>query len=161
MELLLIDDQEEELSSEFSILNQLFEEYLSFHAKCQILIMSDEERQEDDHRTDSLDRNVFSIKRRIFDVLHSENETSCDVNKDTQYSYREEADLIHAEINKTSVAAISKHHGKAKVDSARQDRQGDLKSEHSSRKSSRKSSRTSKSSRGVESKMALEKARLA
>ena len=72
MEFLLIDDQEEELSSEFSILNQLFEEYLSCHAKCQILIMSDEERQEDDHSTDSLDRKVFSIKRRIFDVLHSQ-----------------------------------------------------------------------------------------
>ena len=50
---------------------------------------------------------------------------------------------------------------KQRFDSARQDRQGDLKSERSSRKSSRKSSRTSKSSQGVESQMALEKARQA
>ena len=32
MELLLTDGQQEELCSEFSILNQLFEEYLSCHA---------------------------------------------------------------------------------------------------------------------------------
>ena len=74
MELLIEDGKIEELSIEFSNINHLFDQFLKCHARCQLLIQSDQERHEDDYSTDSLDRKVFSVKQRAYELLNNSTE---------------------------------------------------------------------------------------
>ena len=73
LDVLLEDQRRDELLNEVDTLESLFAEYLKSHSKCHMLIVNAENPDEfDRYSTDSIDRKVSTIKKRVIEVMDQE-----------------------------------------------------------------------------------------
>ena len=150
LDVLLEDQRRDELLNEVDTLESLFAEYLKSHSKCHMLIVNAENPDEfDRYSTDSIDRKVSTIKKRVIEVMDQEIVEERGERSKTAYRPEEIAEqLRELPFDKASSIVSSRSSSK--------------RSSNKSGKSSKHSGKSSnKSNKSVSSEKAREKARLA
>ena len=65
METLFTEDKLGELRDQLGLLNNDFEEYMTTHAKCQVLFKPEDREFDDTSGVDNLDRAVYAFRKRL------------------------------------------------------------------------------------------------
>ena len=151
LDVLIEDQRQDELLNEVDELERLFSQYMDSHSKCQMLIAPSYD-EFDDYSTESIDRKVSGIKKRIIEVLDDvpapvteHNTATLPVNAAMPNSTERVSDIPVERANSTAEVSVK----------SRSTKSNSIKSSKSSAKSSGKSSKSSKS---VSSQKAREKA---